>query len=346
MDALLVVVAAVLSFALTGLLATLLLVWRARRRAPRLGGTVTVDGVQLHYVQQGEGRPVVFLHGAKGSAYDALLSVGPLLAQRYRLLVFDRPGFGYSARAATDNGSPYVQARLLGDALRALGAERPVVVAHSAGAPVALALALERPEEVAAVVTLGGYVFAARDPARALNRLLTAPVLGSLLRWTVVVPLGHLLAPIVVRHTFAPDPSDRAYARLAPSLALRPSALAGDARDLPMVEAGLRTLARHYAGLQVPVVAVHGLADAVVSAAQAVRLCQLAPRSDLVLLEETGHQPHFARPKAVLEAVALAWRRAAQPTFAAAPSPAYTADLAALGGEPAVPCTRNPLQRG
>jgi pimeloyl-ACP methyl ester carboxylesterase len=362
MDVLIALAVAAAAAAVALALVTRLLVLRAERRAPALGRTVTAGGVSLHYVDEGEGPPVVFLHGAKGSVYDATLSVGPELARDHRVVAFDRPGSGYSGRAAARNGDPGVQAGLLRDAMSTLGIARPVLVAHSAGAPVALALALEHPAEVSAVVTLGGYVFPARDPGRAPNRILVTPVVGALLRWTVLVPLGLLLSRVVVRHVFAPGAPDSAYAHLAPGLALRPDRMACDARDLPDVEAGLRALAARYGELSVPVVAVHGLADYVVSAAQAVRLCERVPGCDLVLLEETGHMPHFTRPDAVLEAVDLAYTRAGAPdaagaggdgaadesavTFAPPAPAAYTPALVALGGEPAVPGTRNPLQRG
>jgi pimeloyl-ACP methyl ester carboxylesterase len=287
------------------------LLWRARRRAPRLGETLVVDGVSLHYLESGSGPPVVFLHGAKGSVYDAMLSVGPELARRYRFVAFDRPGSGYSGRAPRHNGSPAVQADLIDSALRGLGVERPVIVAHSTGAAVALALALARPERVAAVVTLGGYVFSARRSGGHPGRILAVPVLGPLLRATVVVPLGLALAPPVLRHVFAPGPVDAAYARVATSLAVRPGHLAADSAEVADVELGLRDLAPRYGELRVPLVAVHGLADEVVSSGQSVRLCQLAPDGELVLLDDAGHQPHFTRPDAVLEAVDEAWRRAA-----------------------------------
>ena len=316
---------------------------------------VVVDGVSLHYTDTGDGPPVVFLHGAKGSVYDAALSLGPELARDHRLVAFDRPGAGYSGRAGADSGSPLRPGRDCCTSPCASSTScAPSWWRTRPERPVALALALEHPEDVAAVVTLGGYLFSARDAARAPNRLLLLPVVGAAPALdgdrASRAPAGGTRS--CATSSF-PDPSDPAYARLASGLALRPARLAGDARDLPAVEAGLRSLARRYADLETPVVAVHGLADVVVSAAQAVRLCQLVPRCDLVLLEEDGHMPHFTRPDDVLEAVALAWRRAG---VAAGPRPpprlrrltpaAYTPPLVALGGEPAVPCTRNPLQRG
>ena len=344
--------------ALAGLaVATLVLVRRAERRAPRLGRTVVVDGVPLHYTDAGDGPPVVFLHGAKGSVYDAALSVGPALARAHRVVAFDRPGAGYSGRAGADSGSPLVQADLLHLALRELGVARAVVVGHSAGAPVALALALAHPEDVAAVVTLGGYVFSARDPSRAPNRLLTLPVIGALLRWTrgraAGVPAGARgRAPHLLSGSVRPDlraPGAR-VSRCAPAASPATRATCRRSRR------ACATWPRRYADLETPVVAVHGLADDVVSAAQAVRLCQLVPAlrsrpaggdGTHAALHPPGRRARGRRARlARARETDDAGGRSEADTFAPPSRPAYTPPLVALGGEPAVPCTRNPLQRG
>ena len=325
-------------------IATRILLRRGARRAPRLGELLTVDGVPLHYVERGSGPPVVFLHGAKGSVYDVLLSVGPQLAERYRLVAFDRPGLGYSGRPAAHGGAPAVQAELIHSALELLGIRRPVIVAHSAGAPVALEIALCHPDDVTAVVTLGGYTFSGRDEDRWPGMFITRGWFGRLLRETVVLPVLMLLAPFLLKRLFIPGHVDPAYARVAPALALRPDTLHHDKTDVADIEAGLRDLATRYAQLRVPLVAVHGLADYIVTAAMSVRLAQLCPSTDLVLLEEVGHLPHFARPDAVVAAVDRAWELAADTrTFDSPHWASYTPRSAALGGEPAVPCTRNPL---
>src|SRR3954467_11979745 len=67
--------------------------------APR-GRFITVDGVRLHYLERGGGRPVVFLHGNVVTAEDFELSgLLDLAAERQcHVVAFDRPGFGYSDR--------------------------------------------------------------------------------------------------------------------------------------------------------------------------------------------------------------------------------------------------------
>jgi hypothetical protein len=102
-----------------------LIAWRTRRaerQNPAVGGMVDVDGVRLHYVDRGSGPAVVVLHG-NGSMIEELAASGvlELAARRSRVIAFDRPGFGHLVRA-----------------LRVLGVEQPIVLAHSWGTLVAL----------------------------------------------------------------------------------------------------------------------------------------------------------------------------------------------------------------
>ncbi|MEE4276687.1 MAG: alpha/beta fold hydrolase, partial [Thermoleophilia bacterium] len=180
-----------------GLALTPVLTRLAARRAPALGRFVTVDGVRLHLRNEGEGPTVLLVHGAKGSLYDYELELAPLLRERYRVITVDRPGSGYSERvpparvprnrvspgggeadrgggfprgsgspregdSPRESGSPFVQADLLHELLRELGAAPAIVLGHSAGAPVALALALRHPDDVTALVTAAGYTHAVR----------------------------------------------------------------------------------------------------------------------------------------------------------------------------------------
>ena len=99
---------------------------KAEREHPPAGQFVTVDGVRLHYIERGEGPPVVLLHGNVVTAEDFDTSgVLDLVAQRHRVIAFDRPGFGYSDRPHGSAWSAGTQADLIRDAFAVLGINRP-----------------------------------------------------------------------------------------------------------------------------------------------------------------------------------------------------------------------------
>ena len=72
---------------------------KAERDNPPAGRFIEVDGVKLHYVDRGSGEPIVLLHG-NGSMIQDFESSGfiEMAAQKYRVIAFDRPGFGHSSR--------------------------------------------------------------------------------------------------------------------------------------------------------------------------------------------------------------------------------------------------------
>ena len=106
---------------------------RAEREHPPAGRFVEVDGVRLHYLERGAGPPVVLLHGNVVTAEDWVLSgVLDRVAERHRVVAFDRPGYGHSDRPRGSAWTAAEQADLLRRALgaprrRAAGRGRPLV---------------------------------------------------------------------------------------------------------------------------------------------------------------------------------------------------------------------------
>src|SRR5215213_6443058 len=144
----------------------------AERRHPPRGKFVEVDGARLHYSDRGAGRPVVLLHGNAVTGDDYNTSgVAERLLGTCRVVIFDRPGFGYSERPRWRPWAAFEQAELLHKALVQLGVRRPVVVGHSWGTMVALALAIRHPADTGGLVLLGGYYF----PTLRLDALMVAP---------------------------------------------------------------------------------------------------------------------------------------------------------------------------
>ena len=163
--------------AVAGAAATALWVHAKARRAehdnPPAGKFIYIDGVRLHYVVRGEGSPVLLLHGNTVTHADFQASgLIDRLARHHRVIAFDRPGFGHSSRPRDRLWTPSAQAALLRRALAGLGIHRPQVVGHSMGTMVALAMAMDYPADVSALVLVGGYYY----PTVRIDALLTAPV--------------------------------------------------------------------------------------------------------------------------------------------------------------------------
>src|SRR6476620_1968205 len=95
---------------------------KAQRENPPQGRFIDIDGVRLHYVERGSGRPLVLLHG-NGSMIQDFESSGlvDLAAKKYRVIAFDRPGFGHSNRPRGTVWTPQAQADLLNAALIKMG---------------------------------------------------------------------------------------------------------------------------------------------------------------------------------------------------------------------------------
>ena len=99
------------------------------------------------------------------------LALFETLSGEFDVIAFDRPGHGGSVRLAEDPGSPRAQGCALLAALRMLAVPAPVIVGHSFGGAVALAIAMDRPDEITSVVALAPICF----PELRLEHGLLAP---------------------------------------------------------------------------------------------------------------------------------------------------------------------------
>ncbi|MEU1285956.1 alpha/beta hydrolase [Kitasatospora sp. NPDC005856] len=118
-------------------------------------GEAEVNGVRLHYAEQGEGPLVLLLHGFPESWYSWRHQFAPLAEAGYRVVAPDQRGYARSAQP--ERIDDYTLLHLVGDVtalIGALGEERAVVVGHDWGAPVAWATAALRPDLVRGVAGL------------------------------------------------------------------------------------------------------------------------------------------------------------------------------------------------
>ena len=278
----------------------------AERRYPPEGRFLTVDGVRLHYMEAGEGQPVVLLHGNVSALGDSLASgLFQRLARNHRVIAFDRPGMGHSDRPHDRDWTPEDQADLLARAFDALEIENAVVVGHSYATLVALALALDHPRTVKGLVLLAGYYFPTTRVDTVLVAPLAMPVLGGLLRHTLSPPVSKAMMPGLLKTLFSPRPvPDHLTESFPAALTIRPGQLRANAQDgVTMVPAAER-LQHRYAGVTVPVAIFAGHHDRVVSQEeQSGRLHHVLPDSTIPGVPDAGHMVHSADAELVVRGI-------------------------------------------
>ncbi|GJD52980.1 Haloalkane dehalogenase 2 [Methylobacterium crusticola] len=283
----------------------------AERREPPVGRFMTVDGVRLHYLERGRGEPLLLIHGNGTMIQDFLVSgIVDELAERYRVILIDRPGYGYSERPR-GVWTPRAHATLFQKALQQLGVTQAVVLGHSWGSLVAVALALQAPGLVRSLVLASGYYYPTLRADVLLFSPPAIPVLGDVLRYTVSPLVGRLMLPGLIRTMFAPAPVPERFDRQFPKdLMLRPSQLRASAEDAALMTPVTVELQEHYRDLALPVVIIAGADDQVADVGrQSERLHGELPQSTLVVVPGMGHMIHHLAPAAVVAAVDQAARR-------------------------------------
>jgi pimeloyl-ACP methyl ester carboxylesterase len=261
---------------------------------------MSVDATRLRYLDTGAGTPVVLLHG-NGSMIEDFASSGIMDAPGYRFIAFDRPGFGHSERPRGRDWGPTGQARLMRAALGRLRVERPIVVGHSWGSLVAMAMALDNPEDVAGLVLMSGYYYPL--PRTDMGVTGAFPLTHVVLRHPLV---RRMMAPGTLRRVFAPCEVPERFMRAYPMpLAMRASQMSTVDEEADMLIGATRELSRRYRQLSVPVRIVAGDEDLIVKTEwHSQRLHRELPASAFHRVPQCGHMVHHAAPEAVMAAVA------------------------------------------
>lgn len=283
-------------------LATRRIAGEAERAVPASGQFLALGRHRIHYVEQGQGRPILFLHGLGGQLHHFRHTLFDRLGGDFHLVAIDRPGSGYSARPAEFSGSLTEQARLVRDFIAAKGLERPLIVGHSFGGAVALALALDHPDSMSGLALLSPLTHV-EDELRPEFRSLYvhSSWLRHLLANTIWVPTSLKYAPLTLAFVFGPQQPTKDYAIGGGGLAgLRPSHIYATSSDLVAIEQDLASLEARYEELKMPVGVLFGTADRVIDyRLNAEPLVGRIGNLELELVDGLGHMPQFIEPQRV-----------------------------------------------
>src|SRR5688572_17991266 len=136
---------------------------------------------RMHYVDEGRGEPILFVHGTPTWSFEWRHLIRAL-APDYRCIAPDHLGFGLSERPHDAPYTPEWHARNFAEFVERVGAGPLTLVVHDFGGPIALPLALQRPDLVKRIVIVNSWMWSfagdrdlegkARIAGSALGRLL------------------------------------------------------------------------------------------------------------------------------------------------------------------------------
>ena len=255
---------------------------------------VDAGRLRWHVQVMGEGPPLLLIHGT-GAATHSWRALAPLLAEQYTVIAPDLPGHGFTTGRPLGGLAMPAVARAVGELMSALDIAPHAIVGHSAGAAVAVRMAIDRHAAPTAIVGLG----AALLPFPGLG----AKLFPTLARMLFVNPFApHLFAQMargkgetakfLARSTGSTI--DAEGIRCYEALFATPGQCAG--AITMMADWDLDTFKRDLPGLRIPLRLIHGENDAAIPIATAREAVALVPDGALHALPKLGHLAHEESP--------------------------------------------------
>jgi pimeloyl-ACP methyl ester carboxylesterase len=248
-----------------------------------------VFGGDMLVVQAGMQNPqtLVLVHGLGQNGFTDWISVMPQLAQRYHVVTFDFPGFGYSA---SPNGkySPTNYARVLGGVINRHAKGRAIVVGHSLGGAVALRFAGSNPAQLDKLILV--------DAAGILHRT-------AFVKYSARVPIAVEAMPAFLKDKvarlkdFGNDVVEKMFSRPDPTRLLSGNETIWGSvmANRTNVNAGMALVEEDFSAdipkMQTPTWILWGEADSVAPLRTGQMLAYRLPRAQLLTMPGVEHTP-------------------------------------------------------
>lgn len=255
---------------------------------------IDADGIRTHYVEQGEGRPLVLVHGG-GAGADGRSNFEtnfPAYAKHMRVIAYDMVGFGLTDAPDPDNFAYTQSARTdhLVNFLKALDLEDVCLIGNSMGGTTACGAALKAPDRITKLVLMGAAINLSREDMLK-NKQDLAPVMAY-------NGTEEGMRRIIGALTHNYEPSDEIVRYRFEAVQRPGTAAAYKAIMAWAFENGLYYSPEQLASLAMPVLVVGGKNDVMVPVRKVFEQIQSIPQADGAIFANCGHWVMIEYPEA------------------------------------------------
>ena len=278
---------------------TAIITQKIKQSIPKFGKTTVLQDAEIHWYEAGQGRPIIMLHGLAGNLRNFTYALTEKLDRDYRVIAIDRAGCGWSKRSKSESATLQEQARIISEFIEQEQIEKPLIVGHSLGGAIALALALEYKNQIAGLALICPVtqpVDKVPDIFRFLN--IPSPFLRFFVAHTFSSFIGLLTRKNTFEIAFSPEPVSKNFSiRGGGDLALSSKAFIKTSEDLVYALSSAALLVGREQELDVPTKILFGEQDKIIDAKLHGEKFAKLSGAKIKILSGKGHMLPLTQPE-------------------------------------------------
>ena len=260
-------------------------------------------GTSINYEDQGQGQPLILLHGFGASTYS-WRHVMPHFSRSYRVIAIDLKGFGLSDKPLDDDYTVRDQSRIISEFIRVHHLENVILAGHSLGGAVSLLTYLMQSDHdthrISKLILLDTASYKQDLPA--FISILRVPVLNEL---SLLLTSSNFKSRMILRQAFFDHSkiTEEMVTTYGSYLSLPGASQALIKTANQILPSDLEEISGRYKGIAVPVLLIWGEKDEIVPLEVGRRLAGNIPHAELVVVPNCGHVPQEECPNQTIEAM-------------------------------------------
>lgn len=260
-----------------------------------------VDDNRIRFVQAGEGKDILLIHGTPGSIED-WNPIIKSLAKTYRVTAFDRLGHGYST---TKNYTYHLKdnAELVKKIIQKLNLQSPMIVGHSYGGSTIAYLLANHYNDSLKYMIIDSPLFT--YPSRIDYQLLSIPLLGKGLAFGANYTLAEQQIEEGLKGAFGNQTQSKLneLINIRKQIWLQPKVLYSKAMESNNGQGDLTEIAVKYGSISSDVLVVTGENDSKTYLSECQKFSNIVQIDSLVIFKNTGHYVQFDQTEAIVRLI-------------------------------------------